>query len=42
MGLLMAQAIAQADGGDIRIGTTGPEGTTMLILLPAAPAGENR
>ena len=36
MGLLMAQAIVQADGGDIQIGTTGPEGTTMLILLPAA------
>jgi K+-sensing histidine kinase KdpD len=36
MGLLMAQAIVQADGGEIRVGATGPDGTTMLILLPTA------
>jgi PAS domain S-box-containing protein len=34
MGLLMAQAIVQTYGGEIRVGSTGSTGTTMLIWLP--------
>ena len=34
IGLLLAQVIAQAYGGDIRIGSTGEMGTTMIISLP--------
>jgi len=34
MGLLMAQMILQAYSGEIQIGTSGPEGTTMVIRLP--------
>lgn len=37
MGLIMAQLIAQAYGGRIRVSTTGPEGTTMTICLPLPP-----
>jgi GAF domain-containing protein len=36
MGLLMVQAILQTYGGDVRIGATGPDGTTMVISLPIA------
>jgi GAF domain-containing protein len=36
MGLLMAQTIAEAYGGRIEVGATGPDGTTMLIYLPLA------
>jgi signal transduction histidine kinase len=34
MGLLMAQAIVQAYGGAIRVESTGPTGTTMVMWLP--------
>jgi PAS domain S-box-containing protein len=34
MGLLMAQTIVQTYGGEIRVDSTGPEGTTMVIWLP--------
>lgn len=34
MGLLMAQMIAQTYGGDIFIGRTGPDGTSMVLELP--------
>ena len=34
VGLLMAQTIIQAFDGEIKIKSTGPEGTTMLIHLP--------
>lgn len=34
IGLLQAQAIVQTYGGDIMVGRTGPQGTTMIILLP--------
>jgi two-component system C4-dicarboxylate transport sensor histidine kinase DctB len=34
MGLLMAQAIVQAYGGEIGVGSTGPAGTEMFIRLP--------
>ena len=37
MGLIMAQLIAQAYGGRIRVSDTGPEGTTMKICLPLPP-----
>jgi GAF domain-containing protein len=33
-GLLMVQAIVQTYGGDVVVGETGPQGTTMLITLP--------
>lgn len=33
-GLLIVQAIAQTYGGDIKVGQTSPEGTTMLLSLP--------
>jgi GAF domain-containing protein len=33
-GLLIAQAIVQVYGGQIRVGSAGPEGTTMVIRLP--------
>ena len=36
MGLLMVQAIVQTYGGDIRLEDTGPNGTTMVVSLPAA------
>jgi signal transduction histidine kinase len=36
MGLLMAQAIVQTYGGYIRVESTGPTGTTMVIWLPLA------
>ena len=38
VGLLMAQTIVQTYGGEILVGNTGPEGTTMIIRLPSAPA----
>ena len=34
MGLLMAQTIVQAYGGEIYVKGTGPAGTTMAIWLP--------
>ena len=34
MGLLFAQMIVQTYGGEIRIGETGTEGTTMVMVLP--------
>lgn len=34
MGLLFAQMILQTYGGEIKLGETGAEGTTMIILLP--------
>jgi PAS domain S-box-containing protein len=34
IGLLQAQAIVQAYGGDIQVGPTSPKGTTMIIKLP--------
>ncbi len=34
MGLLMAQTIVQTYGGEIRVESTGPTGTTMVIRLP--------
>ena len=36
MGLLMAQTILQAYSGEIRVGQTSPEGTTMIVRLPLA------
>ena len=33
-GLLMVQAIVQTYGGDVKVGATGPHGTTMIITLP--------
>ncbi len=36
VGLLLAQTIVHAYGGDIRLGATGPAGTTMIISLPLA------
>ncbi|MEJ2749203.1 MAG: GAF domain-containing sensor histidine kinase, partial [Anaerolineae bacterium] len=33
-GLLMVQAIVQTYSGDVRIGKTGPEGTTMILTFP--------
>jgi two-component system NtrC family sensor kinase len=35
VGLLMAHTIVQTYGGDIRLDSTGPSGTTMIIWLPA-------
>jgi GAF domain-containing protein len=35
MGLLMAQTIVQTYGGEIRVESTGPMGTTMVIWLPS-------
>jgi signal transduction histidine kinase len=34
MGLLMADAIVEAYAGRLRVGKTGPEGTSMVIWLP--------
>jgi len=34
VGLLMAHAIVQTYGGDIRVDSTGPSGTTMIVWLP--------
>ena len=34
MGLLMAQCIVQTYGGEIHLASTGPNGTTMVIILP--------
>ncbi|KAA3665121.1 MAG: GAF domain-containing protein, partial [Chloroflexi bacterium] len=34
MGLLMAQIIVQAYDGQLKVGHTGPQGTSILILLP--------
>lgn len=34
MGLLMARTIVQTYGGEIRVASTGPTGTTMVIWLP--------
>ncbi|MCP5101057.1 MAG: GAF domain-containing protein, partial [Chloroflexi bacterium] len=34
MGLLMAQMIVQAYGGEIKVGATGASGTAMLICMP--------
>jgi signal transduction histidine kinase len=39
MGLLMAHAIVQTCGGRIRLGSTGPDGTTMIIWLPCDAGG---
>ena len=36
IGLLIAQAIVQTYGGDIRVESTGPTGTTVAIWLPLA------
>ena len=36
LGLLMAQAILQSYGGDIKLERTGPTGTTFSIVLPVA------
>ena len=33
-GLLMAHAIVETYGGDIRVGSTGSSGTTMIVWLP--------
>jgi len=38
MGLLMAQTIVQTYGGEIRVASTGPTGTTMVIWLPLEKA----
>jgi len=35
MGLLFAQVIVQTYGGEIQVGSTGPTGTKMVILLPS-------
>ncbi len=40
MGLLMAQMIVQAFGGEIKVRKTGEDGTTMLICLPLEKKGE--
>lgn len=44
MGLLMAQTIVQTYGGEIRVGATGPTGTTMIIGLPLEykPRGDDQ
>ncbi len=42
MGLLMAQTIVQTFGGEIRVGATGPTGTTMIIWLPVQEPGESQ
>jgi signal transduction histidine kinase len=34
VGLLQAQTIVQTYGGEIKVGSTGPTGTTMVIWLP--------
>ena len=34
IGLLLAQTIMQTYGGDIHLGSTGPDGTTMVLWLP--------
>jgi signal transduction histidine kinase len=34
MGLLLAQTIAQTYGGEIRVESTGPSGTTLVVRLP--------
>jgi GAF domain-containing protein len=34
MGLVMAQTIVQTYGGEVVVGSTGPNGTTMVIELP--------
>ena len=39
MGLLMAQTILQAHGGDIEVNATGPSGTTVNIWLPIEQGG---
>jgi signal transduction histidine kinase len=39
MGLLIAQTIAQAYGGGIRINDTGSTGTTMVLWLPLEVGG---
>ena len=36
MGLLMAQTIVQTYGGELRVASTGPTGTTMVIHLPVS------
>ncbi|MCB8942482.1 MAG: GAF domain-containing protein [Ardenticatenaceae bacterium] len=33
-GLLMVQAIVETYGGDVKVGGTGPQGTTMIVTLP--------
>ena len=38
-GLLIAQTIVQAYGGEIRVESTGPTGTTMVIWLPLEKRG---
>lgn len=38
MGLLLAQTIVQTYGGDIRLGSTGLDGTTMVLWLPSEEA----
>ena len=39
IGLTIARELLTANGGGIEVEHTGAEGTTMLIHLPAAPAG---
>lgn len=39
MGLLIARTIVQTYGGELRVESTGPEGTTMVIWLPLATQG---
>lgn len=39
MGLLIAQTIVQTYDGELRVGLTGPTGTTMVIWLPLTTCG---
>jgi GAF domain-containing protein len=39
MGLVMAQTIVQTYGGEVVVGSTGPNGTTMVIKLPLEKNG---
>ena len=40
MGLLMAQTIVQTYGGELRVASPGPTGTTMVVWLPLTTQGE--
>jgi len=40
MGLLMAQTIVQTYGGELRVDSTGPTGTTMAVWLPLTTQGK--
>lgn len=37
LGLVIARELAQGHGGDLRLETTGPNGTTFTVLLPKGP-----